>query len=219
LVLELVSRADGSDSRRRSSIGFSEELKELLHLVRIVHCCHVCMVMMCLTLSHVLGHWHQIWHLGVENLVSGRLQERSMGALCTQEPWDGPAEPPANDGGTISFRLGNGCRVVRKFWADAPLEALYLFVELESASTAGTQDDSLTIPPARPSPDYRHTYPFKLSTAMPCRILPLPEPPSRSSTPLHQVSIAQFGGLLGANVNFEGKVTEPSSDEDEDDEN
>ncbi|KAA1085675.1 hypothetical protein PGT21_014857 [Puccinia graminis f. sp. tritici] len=134
-----------------------------------------------------------------------------------------PVEPSATDGVTIGFRLGNGRRVVRKFQADAPLEALYLFVELESTSAAGTQDDSSAIPPARPSPDYRHTYSFKLSTAMPRRILPLPEPPSPSSTTPQQVSIAQFGGLDGANVNVEGNVTEPSSDEDEeedeDDEN
>jgi len=124
-----------------------------------------------------------------------------------------PPEPAATDAVTVGFRLGDGRRVVRKFRADAPLEALYLFVELESAP--GTDEDATAGDLPRPRPDYHHTYSFRLSTAMPRRILPLPD-----STPsaTEQISIAQFGGLDGANVNVEGSVVEPSSDEDEEEE-
>ncbi|WAQ90929.1 hypothetical protein PtA15_13A329 [Puccinia triticina] len=117
-----------------------------------------------------------------------------------------PSEPPSTGGGvTIGFRLGDGRRVVRKFAPDAPLEALYLFVELESASAAIQEEDS-SAPLARPSPDYRHSYSFKLSTAMPRRILPLPDPSPDNCSDHHQISIAKFGGLDGANVNVEGNL-------------
>ncbi|KAH9442761.1 hypothetical protein Pst134EA_031578 [Puccinia striiformis f. sp. tritici] len=121
-------------------------------------------------------------------------------------------EPPTSGGVTIGFRLGDGRRVVRKFKADDTLESLYLFVELESTSSLTAQDHHQnSTPPPRPSPDYRHSYSFKLSTAMPRRILPLPEtssPSKLSTTSGHQQTstIAQFGGLDGANVNVEGNV-------------
>lgn len=120
-----------------------------------------------------------------------------------------PATPVTTGGVTIGFRLGDGRRVVHKFRQDASLEELYLFVELESAP-GSDEDGTVALP--RPRADYHHTYSFRLSTAMPRRTLPLPD---SSLTGTEQISIAQFGGLDGANVNVEGSVTEPSSDEDE----
>ncbi|OAV95212.1 hypothetical protein PTTG_04372 [Puccinia triticina 1-1 BBBD Race 1] len=114
------------------------------------------------------------------------------------------SEPPSTGGGlTIGFQLGNIQRVIRKFAPETPLKALYLFVELECALVA-TQEEDSAAPPACPIPDYQHSYSFKLYTAMPIHILPLPKPSSNNCSDHYQISIAKFGGLGSANINIEG---------------
>lgn len=138
-------------------------------------------------------------------------RKRDEQARCLWCAWAAhsllPSEPAEGTPGalTIGFRLGTGRRVVRRFLADEPLESLYVFVELQSATVAPTDS-------AEPLPEgYNHQYRFKLSTAMPRRILALDMPET----------VAGFGGLDGANVNVEGTVggaeSEEEDDEDEDD--
>ncbi|KAI9619374.1 hypothetical protein KEM48_006286 [Puccinia striiformis f. sp. tritici PST-130] len=131
-------------------------------------------------------------------------------------------EPPTSGGVTIGFRLGDGRRVVRKFKADDTLESLYLFVELESTSSLTAQDHHQNSTPhlVHPLIIVTHT----LSNYLPlCLVVSFPYPnliPSKlSTTSGHQQTstIAQFGGLDGANVNVEGNVVEQNSDDDDDD--
>ncbi|MBW0494537.1 hypothetical protein O181_034252 [Austropuccinia psidii MF-1] len=117
---------------------------------------------------------------------------------------------PSSGGVTIGFRLGNGRRVIRKFEAEELIDSLYLFVEVEFG--AGSEG-SIELP--RPREDYIHSYAFKLSTAMPRRILPVPQTGAAESS--KKATISDFGGLDGANVNVEGSFMEVSSDEEEGD--
>lgn len=112
----------------------------------------------------------------------------------------------------IGFRLGNGRRIVRRFLKNTPLETLYTFVEIESSSgkegepTQEINDEDFQ----KMLVGYKHEYRFKLSTAMPRRVLPLE----------NQMSIEEFGGLDGANINVEGGFvgSDEESDEEEEEE-
>lgn len=121
-------------------------------------------------------------------------------------------EEPSDGGVTIGFRLGNGKRVVRKFKADESIEALYTFVDVVSGELAPGFEASEASAVPRPRAGYLHSYGFKLSTAMPRRTLPLPqETTAEGST----VTVSDFGGLDGANVNVEGSFIGFNSDEEE----
>ncbi|EGG00805.1 uncharacterized protein MELLADRAFT_92981 [Melampsora larici-populina 98AG31] len=118
----------------------------------------------------------------------------------------------------IGFRLGDGRRIVRRFFKDTSLESLYTFVEIESSSTTTTRGKE-----SKPTEEikeedyqsilkgYKHEYRFKLSTAMPRRVLSLED----------RMSIEEFGGLDGANINVEGSFVgsdEESEEEEEEEE-
>lgn len=101
-----------------------------------------------------------------------------------------PAEP-TEGGSRISFRLGDGRRVIRRFANTDPIESVYVFVDCESLPV---EEGDFT--------GYDHTFAFKLSTAMPRRLL--------------EGGVVGDYGLHGAIVNVEGLVTGDADDSDGD---
>ncbi|KAL0072882.1 hypothetical protein J3Q64DRAFT_1823780 [Phycomyces blakesleeanus] len=81
-------------------------------------------------------------------------------------------EPSADYEGKVarlSFRLGNGDRVIRKFKADLPIEAIYEFVEayplLKEYKETGKKEENET-----PPTDYVHKYKFTIISPYPRKV-------------------------------------------------
>ncbi|KAH9822559.1 hypothetical protein DFH28DRAFT_457558 [Melampsora americana] len=124
-------------------------------------------------------------------------------ALVSEEPDEG-SEGVLK----IGFRLGNGKRIVRRFLKKDSLKSLYIFVEIQSTLGKKVErDEEIKEEEGKFEKEDEHEFRFKLSTAMPRRVLPLDD----------RMRIEDFGGLDGANLNVEGSL-DGSDDESEEEE-